>query len=140
MSTFTHAGVSRLKGEFKVRFANDGLRVKVLQKNGHTDIDIIELKHPMTKEEAVAYLLEIDFATRDGATNSEVQAALLAEQDSRMPKAVKAPKEPKAPKAPKEPKAEPTIEGIRNKSAKPKTTLTKEQIKAQLADVEDAPF
>ncbi len=136
MSTFTHAGVSRLKGEFKVRFANDGLRVKVLQKNGHTDIDIIELKHAMTKEEAVTYLLEIDFATRDGVTNQEVRAALEAEQGKRTD----SPKQPKAPKAPKEPKAEPTIEGIRNKSAKPKTTLTKEQIKAQLADVEDAPF
>ena len=39
--SFTHAGVSRLKGEFKVRFCNDALRVKVLAKNGHTDIDII---------------------------------------------------------------------------------------------------
>lgn len=142
MSTFSHAGVSRLNGEFKVRFANDALRVKVLAKNGHSDIDIVELKHPMSKEEAVAYLLEIDFATRDGVTNQEVQAALESARDSKAPKAAKAPKAPKAPKVAKAPKAakEPTMEGIRSKSAKPKTTLTKEQIKAQLADVEDAPF
>ena len=29
MSQFTHAGVSKLNGEYKVRFCNDGLRVKV---------------------------------------------------------------------------------------------------------------
>ena len=44
--TFSHAGVSKLNGEFKVRFANDALRTKVLIKNDHTDIDIIELPTP----------------------------------------------------------------------------------------------
>ena len=72
MSVFSHAGVSKLNGEFKVRFANDALRVKVLAKNGHKDIDIVELKTPMTKEDAVAYLLSIDFANG----NKVVQAAL----------------------------------------------------------------
>lgn len=72
MSKFTHAGVSTLNGKTKVRFANDALRVKVLAKNGHTDIDIVELREPMTKEDAVAYLLSIDFANG----NAVVQAAL----------------------------------------------------------------
>jgi hypothetical protein len=72
MSVFSHAGVSKLNGEFKVRFANDALRVKVLAKNGHKDIDIVELKTPMSKEDAVAYLLSIDFANG----NKAVQAAL----------------------------------------------------------------
>ncbi len=130
MSTFTHAGVSLYKGEVKVRFANDALRVKVLAKNGHKDIDMIELKHPMTKEEAVAYLISIDFATRDGATNAVVKAALESAQEVRSA----------APKAPKQPKAAPTVESIRAKADKPKTTLTKEQFKAQLANTEDAPF
>ena len=76
MTTFTHAGVSTLNGKTKVRFANDEMRVKILIKNGHKDIDMVQLKHPMSKEDAVAYLLEIDFATRDGATNPAVQAAL----------------------------------------------------------------
>lgn len=91
---FSHAGVSKLNGEFKVRYANDALRTKVLIKNGHTDIDIVELREPMTKEDAVAYLLSIDFATRDGATNEAVQAALLAEVGKRSdtPKATKATK------------------------------------------------
>jgi hypothetical protein len=145
--SFTHAGVSKLDGEFKVRFANDALRTKVLIKNGHTDIDIIELKHAMTKEDAVAYLMEIDFATTNGVTNADVLAALAAEIDKRSevpakePK-VKAEKEPKAPKAAK---AKPTMKAIEakvaaKKAAAPKSTVSKAEVIAQLADLEDAPF
>lgn len=93
MSTYTFAGTSRLNGTIKVRFANDAARVKVLAKNGHTDIDLIELKHPMTKEEIVAYLREIDFARG----NTEIQAAIDAADEKRNPKE-KPPKEPKAKK------------------------------------------
>jgi hypothetical protein len=75
MSVFSHAGVSKLNGEFKVRFANDALRVKVLAKNGHKDIDIVELKTPMTKEAAVAYLLSIDFANGNKAVQSALNEA-----------------------------------------------------------------
>ena len=138
--SFTHAGVSKLDGEFKVRFANDAMRTKVLIKNGHTDIDIVELKHPMTKEDAVAYLLSIDFATRDGKTNAAVQAALLAEVDKRGEKPAKEAKAPKAKAAPKT-KAKPSMEGIKAKvaakKAAPKSTVTKAEVEAQL---EDAPF
>ncbi len=146
--SFTHAGVSRLNGEFKVRFANDQLRVKVLAKNGHKDIDILELKHAMTKEEAVQDLIDIDFATRDGVTNQEVKAALEAEQGKRSEKPAKEakPKAEKAPKAakPAKAKAKPTMEGIKAKvaakKAAPKSTVSKAEVVAQLADLEDAPF
>ena len=140
--SFTHAGVSKLDGEFKVRFANDALRTKVLIKNGHTDIDIIELKHAMSKEDAVAFLMAIDFATKDGVTNKEVQAALEAEVDKRSetPKAEKAPKAVKAPKVPKGP----TMDAIKAKVAAakkaPVATKSKAQITAELADLEDAPY
>jgi hypothetical protein len=144
MSQFSHAGVSKLNGEFKVRFANDATRVKVLIKNDHTDIDIIELKHPMTKEDAVAYLMEIDFATRDGVTNAEVQAALAAELDKRSPTASK-PKADKPAKAPKAKKTTPSMDAIKakvdaKKAATAKSTVTKAEVVAQLADMEDAPF
>lgn len=76
MSTFSHAGVSTLNGKTKVRFANDEMRVKILIKNGHKDIDMVQLRHPMSKEDAVAFLMEIDFATQNGVTNPAVQAAL----------------------------------------------------------------
>jgi hypothetical protein len=142
--SFTHAGVSKLDGEFKVRFANDALRTKVLIKNGHTDIDIVELKHAMTKEDAVAYLMEIDFATRDGVTNEAVQAALAAELDKRSEVPAKEPKA-KVAKAPKAAKAKPTMKAIEakvaaKKAAAPKSTVSKAEVIAQLADMEDAPF
>lgn len=139
--TFTHAGVSKLNGEFKVRYANDSLRTKVLIKNGHTDIDIVELKNPMSKEDAVAYLLSIDFATQNGVTNAEVQAALLAEVDKRTD----AESTPKAAKAPKAKKSTPSMDAIKakvaaKKAAVPKSTVTKAEVQKQLADLEDAPF
>jgi hypothetical protein len=106
MNTYSHAGVSSLNGEFKVRFCNDALRTKVLQKNGHKSIDIVELKTPMTKEDAVAYLLKIDFDNG----NKAVRAALEAAADKRgvTPKApakvatkAKTVAKPKAKTAPK---------------------------------------
>jgi len=86
MEKFTHAGVSRHKGEFKVRFANDAMRVKILAKNGHKDIDVIELPNPMTKLEITAYLLSINFDNG----NAEVRAALDAAHGKRAPKTKKA--------------------------------------------------
>ena len=146
--SFTHAGVSKLDGEFKVRFANDALRTKVLIKNGHTDIDIIELKHPMTKEGAVAYLISIDFATRDGKTNADVQAALEAEvaKRSETPKAANKEQKPKkeAKKPAKKTKSTPSMDAIKAKvaakKAAPKSTVSKAEVEKQLADMEDAPF
>lgn len=61
MTTFTVAGVSRAKGNLKVRFCSDSvLRVKNLQKQGDTDIDLMDLPNPMTKVEACAFLLTQD--------------------------------------------------------------------------------
>jgi hypothetical protein len=152
MTTYTHAGVSTLAGVTKMRFANDALRVKVLAKNGHSNIDIVELKHPMTKEEAIAFLFSIDFATQNGKTNAVVQAALEEAVEKRAPKVakVKVAKVAK-PKA----KAKPTMDAIKAKvaaakktvpatAAKPKSTVTKAQITKQLAEsnpaLEDQPF
>lgn len=145
MTTYAIAGVSRLNGEMKVRFANDMTRVKVLAKNGHTDVDLIELKEPMTKEAAVAFLLSIDFATQNGKTNQDVQAALLAEVEKRSdtPKAAKEPKPAKEPvkKPAKKTKVAPSLETIAAKAkTAPKTTVSRKEIEAQLADMEDAPF
>ena len=115
MSSFSHAGVSKQDGKFKVRFANDALRTKVLIKNGHTDIDILELKHPMTKSDAVAYLLSIDFDNG----NKEVRAALEAAQEKRTeaPKAASKDKPKKEAKKPKKAPAKAiTLEGIKAKA------------------------
>ena len=60
---FKVAGVSVLKGEVKVRFANDMTRVKVLAKNGHTDIELRELPEAMDKPAVVTYLKTTDLYT-----------------------------------------------------------------------------
>jgi hypothetical protein len=141
---FTHAGTSRLNGVVKARFANDALRVKVLAKNEHTDIDIIELKEPMTKAAAVEFLLSIQFATNDaGEVDAEKQTALEEALESRTPQAAKKEqkgnKEAKKPKKEKPAAAAPTLATIRAKAA-PKSTKSKAAIEAELADLEDAPF
>jgi hypothetical protein len=131
MSTYSHAGVSKLDGEFKVRFANDAMRTKVLIKNGHTDIDIVELKNPMTKADAVAYLLSIDFDNGNKAVRAALEAA--QEKRSEAPKAA-----PKAKAAPKTKAKAITLDTIKAKA--PKSTVSKAEVEAQLAAAEDAPF
>lgn len=57
---FTVAGVSRNKGKVKVRFCSDKvLRVKNLQKQGDTDINLIDLPKSMSKAECCDYLLSL---------------------------------------------------------------------------------
>ena len=53
--TFAVGGVSKTKGQYKVRFAGDMTRVKILAKTD-TDINLITLPNPMTKSELVAFL------------------------------------------------------------------------------------
>lgn len=58
--TFKVVGVSKLDGEYKVRFANDIMRIKVLAKHGHEDIRLAELDEPMTKFDAVLAIVDMD--------------------------------------------------------------------------------
>ena len=69
---FKVAGVSILKGEVKVRFANDMTRVKILAKTD-TDINLVELPRAMTKGELVTHL-----KTTDLYKNPEFAAAIDA--------------------------------------------------------------
>ena len=130
--SFTHAGVSKLDGEFKVRFCNDALRTKVLAKNGHKDIDIIELKNPMPKEEIFSFLLSINFDNG----NKEIRAALEAAQEKRTA----APKTANT-KAPAK-KSKPSLDAIAARAKVTttpvkKTTVSKAEVIAQL---ENQPF
>jgi hypothetical protein len=70
--TFAVAGVSTLAGKTKIRFANDTMRIKILAKNGHTDVDLIELPHAMTKAEIAQHLKTVEY----GAGNPAVLAAI----------------------------------------------------------------
>jgi hypothetical protein len=86
---FAVAGVSTLEGKTKLRFANDTMRIKILAKNGHTNVELVELPVEMTKGEAVQHLKSIEFGNGDAA----IQGAIAyAEKKNPAPQAaVKAP-------------------------------------------------
>ncbi|HET8688450.1 MAG TPA: hypothetical protein VFM18_17705 [Methanosarcina sp.] len=56
---FKVGGVSQTKGQYKVRFANDMTRVKILAKTD-SDINLMELPNEMTKPELVTFLKTTD--------------------------------------------------------------------------------
>jgi hypothetical protein len=56
--TFTVAGVSTNLGVTKVRFANDFVaRIKIQDKNGHTDVNLQEFSTPLTKAQVCETLM-----------------------------------------------------------------------------------
>ena len=56
--TFTVVGITEHNGNAKVRFTDDMVRrVKQFSKGGASRIDFIELPEPMTKIEALKYML-----------------------------------------------------------------------------------
>jgi len=69
---FAVAGVSTHEGKTKVRFANDTMRVKILAKNGHQDVQLVDLPHEMTKAEIGAHMI----ATGFGKGNAAIEAAV----------------------------------------------------------------
>jgi hypothetical protein len=59
MKTFSVAGVSTQNGITKVRFANDYVgRFKILAKNGHDNIELIELGDSFSKAEICQILMQ----------------------------------------------------------------------------------
>lgn len=57
--TFQVVGTTQFKGSQKIWFANEtATKVKNMEKQGHTDINFINLPQPMTKEQVLAYLAE----------------------------------------------------------------------------------
>ena len=56
--TFSVAGTSTLNGITKVRFANDYVgRFKILAKNGHENIELMELGRELTKAQICQVLM-----------------------------------------------------------------------------------
>lgn len=77
---FAVAGTSVLEGKCKVRFAKDMARAKVLAKNGHTDIKLVELPKQMTKAAALVHIAALpQFA------GAACQAAIKADADGEAP-------------------------------------------------------
>lgn len=109
---FSVCGTSKLNGEYKVRFANDSLRIKVLTKHGHTDINLIELDQPMSKLDAVKFIKDLDVFA---GANEQAAIADYLERKDVTPKAAnkdKAKKEPKKPKQNKTKKATAEVKAV----------------------------
>jgi hypothetical protein len=118
---FTVAGTSKHPEHgFKVRFANDSMRVKNLAKSGHTDITLIELDVPMTKLDAVNFIKTLD--EFQGVSEQSAIADYLDRNDETPAKAPKA--EAKAKTA--------TVKAPKAKAAKVPAVDT--------SAMEDAPF
>jgi hypothetical protein len=65
LKEFTFVGVSKDKGKFKVRYANNKNRIRTLEKNGHTDVFFIALEQPEGKEDCIDKLLDADMPCTD---------------------------------------------------------------------------
>ena len=67
IKTFEVAGTSTINGKTKVRFANDYVgRLKILFKNGHENVELIELGSSLTKAEICQILMAHErFQTED---------------------------------------------------------------------------
>ena len=90
-------GTSKQGDSYKVRFANDTMRVKVLEKHGHTDVILVELSEAVSKYEGIQAIKDLpQFA------NAASQMAITEYLSEKAPKAVaKAPaKTPAKAKAP----------------------------------------
>lgn len=80
---FTVAGTSNLNGVTKMRFANDlKSRIKILERNGHTEIQLFELPRAMTKADAIAYLVNKDSIEAAAAEPTLTVEQLKAELDA----------------------------------------------------------
>ena len=134
--TFKCAGVSTRNGVIKARFASDMTRVKVLAKTGSKDIDMIELKEPMVKEDAVAFLLSINFDNG----NKAIREALEADLAKRQPSAKTATKVVAKKGVAVSKKSTPAKDAVKAKAVVAKAKVSKAEVAKQLADLEDAPF
>lgn len=91
---FTVAGTARnADGTVKARFANDLVaRIKILNKAGCTDINLVELPRAMTKLEALQYLTEQGITEGDAGfavANKLAEKAKVAKKGEVKVKATK---------------------------------------------------
>ena len=73
VKTFKVAGISLHNGKYKVRYANSKSRAKVLEKNGHTNVELVVFKEALPKEDLIDQLLNHTFK------NLEANHAIRAE-------------------------------------------------------------
>ena len=114
---FSVAGISKLNGDYKVRFANDIMRIKVLAKSGHEDIRLVDLEGEFSKLEAAKMILgSEDFS------DAIAQSTILEYIEDNTPKAKV---------------SKPVAKATKTPVAKTTKTTAKATVPA---DAEDAPF
>ena len=71
VKTYKVAGVSLLNGKYKVRYANNKSRAKVLTRSGHTNIELVTFKEALPKEDLIDQLLNHTF--KDPMANEAIK-------------------------------------------------------------------
>ena len=64
--TYTYAGWSFYKDEWRLRFANDAGRSKHLRKVGHLHVMMMRLPHEMTEHEAAKFVFASEYIDQAG--------------------------------------------------------------------------
>lgn len=128
---FNVAGVTKFNGEYKVRFATDLMRVKVLAKHGHEDIRLEPLATDMTKYDAILAIKDMDVFA-----DAAAQSAIAEYLEEKAPKAARtaAPKATAAPKV----KASKNTKQSREAQALAEAAAVAKQ--RALAEADDATF
>ena len=127
---FNVFGVSKLDGEYKVRFANDILRSKVLHKHGHQDVRLEDIGRSVTKYEGIMIIQGMD-----QFSDAAAQSAIAEYLDEKAPKTPAKAKVATAPKA--KAKAAPSKDTKKSREAQ---ALAEARAKAAELANEDAPF
>ena len=78
MKLFKVAGVSELNGKVAVRYANAASRAKVLERNGHKNVELYVFEEALAKEDLIDELLNFDRYDLSKAA----KAAIVAEARS----------------------------------------------------------
>lgn len=72
-------------GQMKIRWTNNIFRIKILQREGHTDIQLVDLGKEMTKYDAVKAMQSLD-----QFQEAKYQSVIAEYLEEKAPKAVKA--------------------------------------------------
>ena len=138
--TFKVAGITAHGDSIKVRFTDDMIRrIKQFTKGGATRVEFVELPSEMTKAEALTYLMSHELF--QSPTDQATLADSLADREKETGKGEVKVKTTKVKTTKVSKKATPSIDNIKARAKKAKKPeVTAEEIRAILAQAEEAPF
>jgi hypothetical protein len=103
---YNFGGISKRIGQYKVRVGQGDMvtRIKMMQKEEHTEIDLIEFDRKLTKAEACQELLKIERYQKFRDVIEQTYNKKAGSVAPAQPKAVKSAKPVSQPKVVKDPK------------------------------------